>query len=141
MPNTPGPDAPLTSQVSAAHIASAAALGHEPHRVNITAVLWCGAALAGLGVLVHFVMSGFLALIEPATPRPTTIKLPRTVLPQDVARIRPPVLQASNDDDMKSLREKEKTLLRSYRWVDREKGIVRIPIEEAIKMLVKEKGR
>jgi hypothetical protein len=37
---------------------------------------------------------------------------------------------------MRELRDREDELLTSYGWVDRNAGVVRIPIEEAMKIVV-----
>jgi hypothetical protein len=47
-----------------------------------------------------------------------------------------PRLQTDPSDDLARLRAEEQTRLTTYGWVDRQKGIVRIPIEEAMKKLV-----
>lgn len=41
-------------------------------------------------------------------------------------------------EDLKALRARETTQLHSYQYVDRAKGTVRIPIERAMELLVKE---
>jgi hypothetical protein len=43
-----------------------------------------------------------------------------------------PRLQVAPRDDLIRLQEKERNLLRTYGWVDREHRMVRIPIERAI---------
>lgn len=50
-----------------------------------------------------------------------------------------PALQEDPHKDLERLRESERQTLNSYGWVDREKGIVRVPIEEAMKRVM-EKG-
>ena len=67
-------------------------------------------------------------------------------MPKDIAKIREPVLQDSNADDLILLRKKEAAILTEYGWVDRAKGVVRVPIERAMELVVedrekKEKGR
>jgi hypothetical protein len=47
-----------------------------------------------------------------------------------------PRLQTSPREDLQNFREQEDTVLKSYGWVDRNAGIVRIPIEEAMKLTV-----
>jgi len=51
----------------------------------------------------------------------------------------PPRLQTYPFQDIKSLRQEERRLLDTYEWVDKNKGIVRIPIDRAIDVLA-EKG-
>ena len=45
-----------------------------------------------------------------------------------------PRLQTNPRQDMKDLREEEDARLRSYGWVDRNAGVVRIPLDEAMKL-------
>ena len=47
-----------------------------------------------------------------------------------------PRLQVNPRDDLRELREREDQVLHSYGWVDRNAGVVRIPIEEAMKLTV-----
>jgi hypothetical protein len=48
-----------------------------------------------------------------------------------------PRLQTNPQDDMKRLREEEEKWLTTYRWIDKQKGIVHIPIAEAMKKLAR----
>ena len=47
-----------------------------------------------------------------------------------------PRLQVDPRQDLSTYREREAALLDGYRWVDKGAGVVRIPIEEAMKRLV-----
>ena len=47
-----------------------------------------------------------------------------------------PALQTNPQQDLAQLRAREEQLLNTYYWVDRDKGIVHIPITEAMKRLV-----
>ena len=47
-----------------------------------------------------------------------------------------PRLQTNPREDLRLLREQEDAILKSYGWVDRPAGVVRIPIEEAMKLTV-----
>jgi hypothetical protein len=46
-----------------------------------------------------------------------------------------PRLQTDPQDDMKRFRAEEEKWLNTYHWIDKQKGIVHIPIEEAMKKL------
>jgi hypothetical protein len=63
---------------------------------------------------------------------------PPPVLKVDVEAMAapPPHLQARPVQDFKAFREREKGVLGSYGWVDKDKGVVRIPVEEAMRLLV-----
>ena len=47
----------------------------------------------------------------------------------------PPRLQTYPFDDIKELRKNENNVLEHYAWVDKNAGVVRIPIERAIEVL------
>ena len=47
-----------------------------------------------------------------------------------------PRLQANPKQDLRDLRESEDALLKSYGWVDKNNGVVRIPIDEAMKLVL-----
>jgi hypothetical protein len=53
----------------------------------------------------------------------------------------PPLLQTGPTLDLTSFREQEDRILGSYAWVDKEKGVVRIPVEEAMRILVGREGK
>ena len=138
MPNTPGPDVPSGTPN--------ASVGHEPHRFNIRGVVVAGVCLTGIAVVALLVVSGIMIAFEPTEKRPDPMMSGRRVLPQDITKIREPVLQDSNADDLILLRKKEAATLAEYGWVDRAKGVVRVPIERAMELVVedrekKEKGR
>ena len=52
-----------------------------------------------------------------------------------------PLLQVSPTDDWTEMLKREREILNSYRWVDRSKGIVHIPIERAMELTVERKKR
>jgi hypothetical protein len=47
-------------------------------------------------------------------------------------------LQVTPEQDLSTYQARERELLEGYSWVDKNAGIVRIPIEEAIKRVVAE---
>ncbi|GIW40243.1 MAG: hypothetical protein KatS3mg076_0820 [Candidatus Binatia bacterium] len=51
-----------------------------------------------------------------------------------------PRLQPEPIRDLEELRRAEDELLGTYGWVDRERGIVRIPVERAMELVLAEKG-
>jgi hypothetical protein len=74
---------------------------------------------------------GILVAHEAATsgqPHPLAGDLRRTAPPA-------PVLQTAPIDDLVALRARERSLLETYGWIDKERGIVRIPIEKAMDLL------
>ena len=56
---------------------------------------------------------------------------------QQEARVPPePRLQTNPREDLKVLRDQEQQVLSSYGWIDKNGGVVRIPIEDAMKLTV-----
>jgi hypothetical protein len=51
---------------------------------------------------------------------------------------RPPAprLQDNPQQELRELRARQESLLNGYGWVDKEAGVARIPIEDAMKMVV-----
>ena len=48
-----------------------------------------------------------------------------------------PRLQSDEGRDLGAFRAEEARILNTYGWIDKEQGIVRIPVDEAIRLLVK----
>jgi hypothetical protein len=112
----------------------------ERKDASIGGVLLFGAILVIVAVTAHLVLWGMFRGMEkkekaeqPALP-PVAEKLPR--FPQGIPDIPAPRLQVRDVDDMKALRQKEEAKLNSPpSWVDAKRGIVRIPIEEAMRLM------
>jgi len=47
-----------------------------------------------------------------------------------------PPLQSAPVRDLAALREEKHAMLSEYRWLDRDKGVVRVPIERAMELLI-----
>jgi hypothetical protein len=106
--------------------------GHERSDFNPAAAVLFGAVLAATiaaVVAVSFFFMRFAALREPS--------------PQAAARERAavaPRLQVQGFNELREMREAENRELNSYAWIDREKGIVRIPVERAMEILAEKEG-
>lgn len=72
-------------------------------------------------------------------PLPALAAKERSQLPRDLDKIPQPRLQEAEPMDLAKLREAEDSLLNSHGWVDRDKGVVRIPIDEAMRLLAERK--
>jgi hypothetical protein len=107
-------------------------VSHEASDVNFRAILTFAAGLLVLGAVVYFVvwlLFGYLTRRENAAS--ASPEYPLAVGQED--RLPPePRLQRNPRQDMKDLRESEDILLKSYDWVDKNGGVVRIPIDEAM---------
>jgi hypothetical protein len=106
--------------------------GHEKSDAHLKSVLMLVALTVGIA-LVGIVSMRFLFgyVVERDASRDT--------LPSPLADTRAPYtgprLQVSPPQDTKAMKAAEAQILESYAWLDRESGIVRIPIERAIELL------
>jgi hypothetical protein len=82
-------------------------------------------------VFLHFLYFVFVRQEAARQPPPPVLKPDRSVLAPP-----PPLLQTGPPLDLRTFRDQEDLILRSYGWVDKEKDVVRIPIEEAMRLVV-----
>jgi len=112
--------------------AGSAGAGHEPSDLKPRTIAIFGLALAVVVAGCLFVaarMFDFLAA------RRAKLDVP----PSPLARVEPPagpLLQVNAPGDMARLRAEEEKILSTYDWVDRGAGVVRIPIDQAMRLLV-----
>jgi hypothetical protein len=108
---------------------------HETTDVNVGGVLLFGAGLIVVAAIVHllvWVMFGYFNSREAIRGRR---EYPLAAA-QENRNPPEPRLQTTPREDMRALRAHEDEVLTTYGWVDRNAGIVRIPIEEAMKIVV-----
>ncbi len=103
---------------------------YEPRDTNIRGVVMFGIGLTAL-VAVALLLMGwlfrFLAERKEPGPTPSPLALERTVPPEPRLQVRP-------NTDIEKMRAAAQAALNSYGWVDRQAGVVRIPIERAIEL-------
>ena len=105
-------------------------LAHETADVDGRRIWQTAAILVATIVAAGFLASGVLSLFRHTIGRPLSpIDAPPTAMPV-------PRLQSAPSIDLATLRAQKRALLNEYRWVDRDKGIVRIPIERAMSLLI-----
>jgi hypothetical protein len=108
---------------------------HEESDVNVGAILRYGAGLLAIALVVHVFLWWLMGVYERQDERAQTQVYPMAAGQQD--RLPPfPRLQANPQQEMRDLRAKQKALLDGYGWVDKDAGIARIPIEDAMKTIV-----
>lgn len=109
----------------------------EARDIDVSIIGWIGVGI----VVSAFVIHGSVAVLYAYLSRTESShdRQPVTFVQEPRKRSTLPALQEDPHKDLERLRESERQTLNSYGWVDREKGIVRVPIEEAMKRVV-EKG-
>ena len=105
-------------------------IGHETTDVNVWAVGKFAIGLVIVCVVSIALLFGLLRFFQSReeTSVANTVE-PTKMFPQ-------PQLQKTPIPDLKAIRAEEDKLLNGYAWVDQPKGVVRIPVERAIEVLV-----
>ena len=110
--------------------------GHELSDIEPGNIALFGALLVVIIIAVlfaSFALFGFFnTSISKTRPLPSPLSYSREPPPE-------PRLSLKPGGELSAVRAEENKILSSYDWVDRDHGIVRIPIERAIEMLA-EKG-
>lgn len=108
---------------------------HEESDVNVSAILRYGAGLLIIGALVHVSLWLLLGMFERQNERARTQVYPMAAGEQN--RLPPtPRFQENPQQELQDLRAKQRALLEEYGWVNKEAGVARIPIEDAMKIIV-----
>src|SRR5438552_103199 len=113
-------------------------VAHEKTDADTRAITQFGIALVFVVVLSQL---GLWWLFSAFTKRESKLSPQVTALVRTQAPTEPPEprLQANPQADMRTMREKEETVLNHYGWVDPNRGVVRIPIDRALD-LIAERG-
>src|SRR5262245_4873676 len=110
--------------------------GHEIRDINATRILVFGLVLTAVVALSLAAMKltfDYFARREAGNQPP-----PSTLAAHFEYQLPPePRLQPNPLLDLRELRDEETRQLTSFGWIDRSRGIVRIPVEEAMKLAVK----
>jgi len=118
-------------------------LDHDPHvhheasDVNIRAIFGFGAGLAVVAAIIHVLV---WLLFMYFTGR-EAVKAPRQfpLAATEQQQLPPePRLQITPRQDLQNLRAAEEKVLNGYGWVDRNAGVVHIPIDAAMQRVVEQ---
>jgi len=111
---------------------------HERTDVDVPRIALVAAGLVAIAVVVHvalwFQMRGLWSARERALPPPVPVASARPEAPPE------PRLQTSPEEDLRALHREEDEQLESYGWVDRQAGVIRVPIERAMELVAQEKA-
>ena len=108
---------------------------HEESDVNVRGVLGFAAGLLVTAVLIQFMV--WLLFVYFSGREAARVVPEYPLAAGEQTRVPPePRLQTNPREDLRALRAREDAVLKSYGWVDKTAGVVRIPIDEAIKLTV-----
>ncbi len=107
--------------------------GHETRDLNVRAVSWFALGLVMAFVVISAAVIGLYKVFEhrhPSPDAPSRIALyPHMIVPQPLLETHPAV-------DLEQFQTVEAAKLNSYGWVDKPAGVIRIPIERAMDLIV-----
>lgn len=107
---------------------------HESRDTNLPSLALFGVAIVVTVAIVMFFCWGLFRIythVQPLGPTVTPFASSRPLPPE-------PRLQPKPENDLQNYLEDQHTELNSYGWVDRSQGIVRIPIERAMQLLLQQ---
>ena len=108
---------------------------HEESDVNVGAIIRYGIGLLVVAAVIHVFLWWLLGLYERQNERAQTQVYPLAT--GQANRLPPfPRFQENPQQELQELRAKQKAQLEGYGWVNKEAGVARIPIEEAMKMVI-----
>jgi hypothetical protein len=124
---------PMTPAGRAATVAAAqAGPGYETTDISVRGIGWLGAGFIVLSivgaVILWFGFNAIASLLTPAEPTSPLATIPQ--VPPG------PNLQISPSSDLQRLLTSEQNLLTQYAWVNQKQGVVRIPIDQAMKLIL-----
>lgn len=108
---------------------------HEESDVNVGAIFRYGIGLAAVALVVHVFLWWLLGVYERQNNGAQTQAFPMASGQQN--QLPPaPRLQQNPQQDLRDLHVKQRGVLEEYSWVDKQAGVARIPIEDAMKIVV-----
>jgi len=130
------------NEMTGAHDADDAEALHEPNTVNIPGVVkflvWLSVTVMVVALLMWGLLHYFDKRKAQEAPPPSPLA-PEVRVPPEPRLQGAPGSVKSPAEDIRRFREQEDQMLNSYGWVDQQRGIIRIPIEQAKKM-IEQKG-
>lgn len=109
--------------------------GHEQRDISLRPIVLAGVGLAVLILVAVVAMRSLFGFYLAREMRESPAANPLAVAEGE--RLPPePRLQPQPVEQLRVLRAREDTVLQTYGWIDRDQGIVRVPIERAMELIV-----
>jgi hypothetical protein len=103
--------------------------GHEQREVSVRLIVLSLASLAVFTFLVCVLVVGIFNYLHSEYHTAEAERLAQPVIPPE------PRLEVYGPRQLQDLHEREEHVLNTYAWVDKDAGMVRIPIDRAIDLL------
>jgi hypothetical protein len=112
--------------------------GHEERDANIRWIFGLVILLLLSALAIQTILAGYLHKLKNG-PQPTDAWRPAQHVAQTAPTNAPfPRLQVSPPLDLQAFRSREESELNTYGWIDRTAGVVRVPIERAMDLVLTE---
>ncbi len=119
--------------------------GFEHEDMNSNGPLYFMAGLILLCAAIYLIVFGMYRFLDsyasahqpPMSPMVAPEANTRMVTPEDPQTFPQPRLEVNERTELRSFIEDQDRLLATYGWVDKNKGIVRIPIDRAMELIAK----
>jgi hypothetical protein len=105
---------------------------HETVDANVRSLVWWGLgvfALLASGVIISAIVFHYFVTRQSLGPPASPFENVRALPPR-------PVLQVTPARDLRQYLDQQNLVLNSYGWVDQKAGVVRIPIDRAMDLLL-----
>ena len=110
---------------------------HETSDVNVRGIFAFAAGLFIVAVIVELLVRLLFGFFNAREARQAPAEFPLAA--SQANRLPPePRLQTNPRQDLRDLRSSEDAVLGSYGWVDKNAGVVRIPIDQAMKLTLQQ---
>jgi hypothetical protein len=103
--------------------------GHEQSEVSVRLIVVSLAFLAVATAIVFVLVIGIFRYFYDTYSTEETMKLTQPVVPPE------PRIEVAPWEQLQQLRAKEDHIQSTYAWVDKQNGVVRVPIDRAIELL------
>ncbi len=136
--NHPTPTPPTVHQEAFGHDA------YEHEDLSASGPIYFMAGLAVICIVLYLIVFGMYRFLDDYTkthqpalsPMVTPESDTRLVTHSDIRTFPEPRLEENERTELRSYSEEEQQRLATYEWVDKSKGIVRIPINRAMDLIV-----
>lgn len=110
----------------------AIARGHEGVGINFRVIGGVAIGIVLSAIVIHVALLLLMGFYERQTEAE---RGPGATFASPEGRFPEPRLQIAPDRDLQRLRETEEDFLERYAWVDRSRGLIRLPIRRAMELL------
>jgi hypothetical protein len=112
-------------------------VGYEKHDASVGGIFAVVAFMAIAGLTIHLILTGMIKTMK-AEPNPANGRSRLAARSPEPApgRANFPRLQISAPVDLEKFRAQKEAELESYGWVNKTSGIVRVPIDRAMELLL-----